>query len=166
MPEISLIDATYGLLNAARRDPARLAALLSAAITEGWLEFPEALETMCADYEKSPAPRQWGTLFFLRNAPRRLVGWGGYKGAPNEGAVEIGYAIAPGERGKGFATAAARAMIGRAFAAPGISAVTAHTLAEENASTAILKKLGFEKTAAFIDPDDGPVWAWRLERNA
>lgn len=165
MANILLIDANFELLDAARRTPARLAALLNAEIAEGWLEFPEALEIMCADYEKSPGAREWGTLFFIAEIPRRLVGWGGYKGAPNEGAVEIGYAIAPGERGQGNATAAARAMIDRAFLSSKISAVIAHTLAEENASTKVLKNLGFERVAEFVDPEDGPVWGWRRERS-
>lgn len=164
MPDILLVDATFDLIDAARRDADRLSRLLTAGIADGWLDFPEALEAMEADYAKSPGPREWGTLFFLLDTPRTLVGWGGYKGAPQEGAVEIGYAIAPGEHGKGIATAAAEAMIKRAFAAPGISAVTAHTLAETNASTSVLRKCGFEKVAEFVDPEDGPVWGWRLDR--
>ncbi|MEZ5893472.1 MAG: GNAT family N-acetyltransferase [Parvularculaceae bacterium] len=164
MPEITLIDATFELIDAACRGDDALAAALGAEIAAGWLEFPEALDMMRGDYENSPAARRWGTLFFVAGSPRRLIGWGGYKGAPKDGAVEIGYAIAPGERGKGYATAAAQAMVARAFAAPEISAVTAHTLAEENASTSVLKKTGFDKVSDFIDPEDGPVWGWRLER--
>ena len=165
MPEITLVDATFELLDAACRGDDALAATLGAEIAEGWREFPEALDMMRGDYEKSPAARRWCTLFFAADDPRRLVGWGGYKGAPKDGAVEIGYAIAPGERGKGYATAAAQAMIARAFASDGISAVTAHTLAEENASTSVLKKIGFDKVSDFIDPEDGPVWGWRRERS-
>lgn len=164
MTDILLVDATLDLLDAAAGDEARLSRLLNATIADQWLAFPEALAAMREEYAKAPAAREWGTLFFLLDSPRTLVGWGGYKGAPKEGVVEIGYAIAPGHRGKGFATAAAEAMIARAFASPGVGAVTAHTLAEENASTAILRKLGFKKTAAFIDPEDGPVWGWRRER--
>ena len=164
MPKIGLIDATFETLAAARRGDGALAAMLGMEIAKGWLEFPEALDMMCADYESAQAAREWGTLFFIAESPRRLVGWGGYKGAPKEGTVEIGYAIAPGERGKDYATAAARAMIERAFASADISAVTAHTLAEENASTSVLKKTGFDKVSDFIDPEDGPVWGWRLEK--
>ena len=159
-----LIDATFSMLDAARRGDGAFRAAIGADVAPGWLEFPEALAAMCADYEKSPAAREWGTLFFVLEEPRRLVGWGGYKGAPKDGAVEIGYAIAPGERGKGLATEAARAMVERAFASPAVKTALAHTLAQENASTAVLKKLGFCKTAEFTDPEDGPVWAWRLER--
>lgn len=166
MMKIELVDATHEILNAARHDAAALSRLIDAEIADGWLEFPEALEIMCADYEKSPATRPWGTLFFVSDAPRTLCGWGGFKGEPKDGVVEIGYAIAPGLRGRGLATAAARAMIERAIRSPDIIAVAAHTLAEENASTAILVKLGFRKTAEFVDPEDGPVWGWRLERGA
>ena len=42
-------------------------------------------------------------------------------------------------------------------------AVTAHTLAEENASTKVLQRCGFTRTAELIDPDEGPVWRWELQ---
>jgi len=38
--------------------------------------------------------------------------------------------------------------------------ITARTLMEENASTKILKKNGFQFVGSVIDPDDGEVWEW------
>lgn len=32
--------------------------------------------------------------------PRTLVGWGGFKGAPRDGVVELGYAVAPAWTGE------------------------------------------------------------------
>jgi hypothetical protein len=40
--------------------------------------------------------------------------------------------------------------------------VFAQTLPEENASTAILKKLGFTLVGSVQHPDDGTVWEWEL----
>ena len=40
--------------------------------------------------------------------------------------------------------------------------VVAHTLAEENPSTAVLTKCGFERTATIADPDEGEIWRWEL----
>ena len=44
----------------------------------------------------------------------------------------------------------------------GIDTVTAHTLGEENASTAVLRKNGFVRTGDIVDPDEGTVWRWEL----
>jgi hypothetical protein len=44
-----------------------------------------------------------------------------------------------------------------------VSVVCAHTLAKENASTKVLTRCGFRKTAELDDPDEGPIWRWELE---
>jgi hypothetical protein len=44
--------------------------------------------------------------------------------------------------------------------------VIAHTLPQENPSTRILRRLGFEHVGEAVDPDEGPVWLWRLGRTA
>ena len=41
-------------------------------------------------------------------------------------------------------------------------AIIAQTLPEENASTAVLKKNGFEFEKKFDHIEDGKVWQWRL----
>jgi RimJ/RimL family protein N-acetyltransferase len=162
--EMILVDASGGLIEAHFEGPDAFARALGAEIAEGWLEFPDALASMRKAYAVDPCARRYGTTFFVLAEPRVLVGWGGYKGPPKDGAVEIGYAIAPGWRGRGLATEAARALIARAFADAAVIAVTAHTLAAENASTAVLRKVGMMKTGARVDPEDGPVWAWRIAR--
>ena len=40
--------------------------------------------------------------------------------------------------------------------------VTAQTLAGENASTAVLRKLGFEVARELDDAEDGELWDWHL----
>jgi hypothetical protein len=42
--------------------------------------------------------------------------------------------------------------------------IFAHTLAEQNASTVILRNLGFEFVGAVDHPEEGAIWEWR--RNA
>jgi [ribosomal protein S5]-alanine N-acetyltransferase len=77
--------------------------------------------------------------------------------------VEIGYEIAPEFRGRGLATAAVRAMIDKAVASSSrISSVIAHTLAAENPSTGVLRRIGFEHVGEVDHPEEGTVWRWAL----
>jgi hypothetical protein len=50
-------------------------------------------------------------------------------------------------------------MMARARAA-GVVTVSAHTLGEENASTAVLRRSGFHVVAELPDDELGAVWRW------
>ena len=132
------------------------------AVIEGWAGFPEALPH-ALDSARRHSPDPWGShLFFDDDA---LVGFGGFKGLPIGGEVEIGYAIAPARQGRGLATTAARTLIDSARDR-GATRVVAHTLATPNASTAVLVHCGFTRTATIADPDGGVddnVWRWELQ---
>ena len=92
----------------------------------------------------------------------QLIGTCGFKGAPSiDGEVEIGYEIADNYQNRGLATETARALTEFAFAQSGVEKVIAQTLAEENASVRVLKKLGFEFVCAKIDIEDGEIWEWK-----
>ena len=67
---------------------------------------------------------------------------------------------------KGIATTLARELLKIAQAADNRLSVFAQTLPEENASTSILRKLGFRMTGTVEHPDDGHVWQWELPMNA
>jgi [ribosomal protein S5]-alanine N-acetyltransferase len=43
-----------------------------------------------------------------------------------------------------------------------VATLVAHTLAQENASVRILRRLGMKQVGETIDPDDGPVWRWEM----
>ena len=66
--------------------------------------------------------------------------------------------------GQGLATDAVAQMVQRDFADGAVHAVDAHTLGQNNPSTRVLQKTGFRKIGEIEDPDDGPIWQWRLER--
>lgn len=90
---------------------------------------------------------------------------GGFKGKPNqEGVVEIGYEIIPNYRNQGLATEVAQGLIDYAFSYPQVQLVIAHTLAEKNASTKVLEKVGMFYQETINDPEDGMIWRWSLER--
>jgi RimJ/RimL family protein N-acetyltransferase len=161
------VDGTLALLTAAIAGGSALEALLDVSVADGWEGFPEALPILRSSYEANPEGHCWGSLFFIEPEVRTLVGFGGFKGPPSfDAAVEVGYAIAPAFRGRGLATDAVAQMVQRAFADTTVRAVDAHTLGQANPSTRVLEKSGFQKIAAFDDPDDGPIWHWRRERLA
>ena len=90
------------------------------------------------------------------------MGNGGWKGAPVNGAAELGYAVAPRRQRRGIATAAVRELITRARIT-GLRTVVAHTLPHESPSTNVLTRCGFTQVGEVLDPDDGLVWRWELQ---
>ena len=139
--------------------PDAFRALTGRRVEPGYSSFDGVLEHALATITTGGIAPEWSTHLFYGTADEGspLLGIGGFKGPPADGAVEIGYEIAPTLRGRGRATAAATAMIDQARAA-GCTTVLAHTLAETNPSTSALTRLGFRRTATIDDPDDGPIW--------
>jgi RimJ/RimL family protein N-acetyltransferase len=152
---VRLIRPDEVLLNAAREGDASLAHALGHEVVPGWATFTEAL--------KSTDAAAWGPRFFVAGDPPELVGWGGFKGPPREGVVELGYEIAESRRGRGLATAATLAMLSEAFEDERVGTVIAHTLPERNASTRVLEKAGFRFDGKAREGDHA-VWRFALER--
>lgn len=160
-----LIPATSALLDAAvAENPASLSGMLGGVdIAAGWSHFPEALVWMRDFLREHPDQADWWAYFIVHRHDVRLIGTAGYKGPPTpEGDVEIGYEIADAYQGRGLATETAAALVAHARRQPGVRTISAHTLAVENASCAVLRKLGFSVVQEKIDLHDGPVWAWQL----
>lgn len=162
---IRLIRPDPALLDAAQAGDAELARALGLAVVPGWATFTEALrpkrDALAADTDAAA----WGPRFFVAGEPPELVGWGGFKGPPRDGVVELGYEIAESRQGRGLATAATRAMVSEAFADQRITAVIAHTLPERNASNRVLEKAGFRFDGE--GPEGGRVvWRFSLTRLA
>jgi [ribosomal protein S5]-alanine N-acetyltransferase len=88
------------------------------------------------------------------------IGACGFKTPPDDGAVEIAYFTFPEHEGRGVATQVARLLVDLAFR-NGVRLVRAQTLPAQNASTAILTKLGFSKMGTVSHPEDGLVWEWQ-----
>jgi len=160
---IHLVRPDVALMDAALSGDEALAAALGHGVAPGWATFTEALGPTRDSLAGRPEGFAWGTRFFVTDEPLELVGWGGFKGAPQDGVVELGYEIAEGRRERGHATAVTRAMLAEAFADPEVSAVIAHTLPELNASNRVLEKAGFSHDGT-VDDDGQDVWRFRLSR--
>jgi RimJ/RimL family protein N-acetyltransferase len=155
---LDVVPATAEDLRLLRDDPARFEEVRGLRVEPGWSPFDGALDGALRMLEGGMEPR-WATHLFVHRPDAAVVGIGGFTGPPVEGTAEIGYAVAPAYQGQGLATEAASRLLAAA-ARGGVRTVRAHTLAEENASTRVLARLGFERTAELTDPEDGPVWRW------
>jgi [ribosomal protein S5]-alanine N-acetyltransferase len=152
-------------MDAALEGDEALAEALGAEVVAGWATFTEALRPARDALVDRPDGTRWGTRLFVAGEPPELVGWGGFKGPPKEGMVELGYAIAPDRRSRGLATAATEAMVAEAFDDPEVSAVIAHTLPERNASNRVLEKVGFHLDGEAAEHGER-VWRFRLSVDA
>jgi RimJ/RimL family protein N-acetyltransferase len=141
LTEVRLVVADERLLEAAIEGPRALERATGLAVVDGWYVFPGSLTRVRDQLRADPGAARWGTRVFV--ADGAVVGWGGFKGPPRDGTVELGYAIAPAREGRGLATAAVRAMVREAFADPAVRAVIAHTLPEPGPSPRVLEKAGF-----------------------
>lgn len=90
-----------------------------------------------------------------------VLGTGAFKSPPHGGQVEIAYFTFPEHEGKGIATWMARQLLVIAHHKDPALVVTAQTLPEKNASTAILQKLGFTRNGEAWDEEVGTVWVWQ-----
>lgn len=121
----------------------------------------EVLAANASMYRRSGFHPPWVAYLVIDKG--RCVGTCAFKGAPRENRVEIAYFTFPQYEGQGLATQMAEALVDIARAQiPGIT-VTAQTLREENASTHILAKLGFQRVGTVENEEAGLVWEWHLE---
>ena len=160
---IRLVRPDLNLLDSALAGDDALARALGIEVVPGWVSFTGALKQTRDAVAADPSRTEWGTRLFVCHDPPELVGWGGFKGPPLDGVVELGYEIAGARQGQGLATAATQAMVDEAFGDELVSAVIAHTLAERNASTRVLEKAGFGFDGEALEDGD-TVWRFRLAR--
>lgn len=151
------------MLDAALAGDDCLARALGHDVVAGWATFTEALQPTREALALDSGGTGWGARFFVTGDPPELVGWGGFKGAPRNGVVELGYEIAESRQGRGLATVAIRAMVAEAFADERVIAVIAHTLAERNASNRVLEQVGFQYDGD-TQEDGENVWRYSLTR--
>ncbi len=164
-PNLKLIAANRTLLHAAKESDEVLANLLNVSTTANWNTFGKEIFDYVLTKLEDVEENYWLSYFIVHQNDAVLIGTGGYKGKPDEdNSVEIGYEIAEAYQGRGFATEAAQALVDHAFEKSFIQTVKAHTLAFKNASTRVLEKCGLEKTGELVDPEDGAIWSWAIQK--
>lgn len=104
-------------------------------------------------------PPEWFGYLVAEGETHQLVGVCSLKGPPVDGSVEIAYYTFPGFEGRGIGTEMARFLVERAVTLRDVVLVTAHTVAEHNASTRILEKIGM-RWAGDAEEDGVAVWRW------
>jgi RimJ/RimL family protein N-acetyltransferase len=121
----------------------------------------QACEATAALYGRVGFVPPW--LGYIAVLEDEVVGICGFAAPPANGQVEIAYYTFTAFEGRGIATSMARELVGMAREAEPAVTVTAQTLAESNASTRILEKLGFKRSRSLIHPEEGEVWEWTLD---
>jgi [ribosomal protein S5]-alanine N-acetyltransferase len=162
---IRLVRPDADLLDAALAGDDALARSLGHGVVGGWATFTRSLQRTRDALGAGRSDPRWGPRLFVAGEPPELVGWGGFKGPPRDGVVELGYEIAEPRRGRGLATAAVQAMVAEAFADRRVGTVTAHTLPERNASNRVLEKAGFRFDSEARDAG-AAVWRFSITRTA
>lgn len=144
------------------------------AITErGQLARPLAFTPAIAEqvvaatvglYEKVGFEPPW--IGYLAIESGQCVGTCGFKSPPHNNRVEIAYFTFPEHEARGVATRMATELMRLAWDELPDLTLCAQTLPEENASTSILKKLGFRFVGKVEHPEDGLVWEWQINNSS
>lgn len=164
-PLLRILPCDDTVFDAIRMGDGVLARVLGANVPKKWTESRDSFAPSAIRWKAHPPLQEWWVHLIVYRPDNMLVGSCGYKGEPDaEGCVEIGYEVKASHRGKGLATEAARGLVEHAFTFPEVVQVLAHTMPEENHSTRILEKLGFQRTGEVHDPTDGLVWRWTVNR--
>jgi RimJ/RimL family protein N-acetyltransferase len=107
--------------------------------------------------------KPWISYYAMENSG--LVGCGAFKGAPQNGVVEIAYGTFEVFRQKGMGTEICKLLVELSLKTDPSAMITARTLPQNNFSTRILEKNGFIFSGTVNDPEDGDVWEWVYPKN-
>jgi [ribosomal protein S5]-alanine N-acetyltransferase len=109
-------------------------------------------------YKKVGFTPPWICYYVKQN--ENLVGCAGFKGKPINGTIEIAYGSFEKFRNQGVGTRICKILVDLSLKTDPAIRITARTLPENNFSTKILLKNGFQFIDNVFDPEDGDVWEW------
>ncbi len=127
-------------------------------------ESKEMIKMIQKQYEENGV----GRLAVVEKESGLVVGWSGLKlltKAVNgyQNVLELGYRFVPESWGKGYATESGKASLDYGFHELNAEVIYAYAHSEHEASNHILRKLGFQKTSEFEEPDGICFW-YELKR--
>lgn len=104
-----------------------------------------------------------GRLAVIEKESGLLIGWSGLKLITQEingynNIYDLGYRFIPEYWGKGYALESAKASLDFGFNDLKAEIIYAHAHSENEGSNHILRKIGFEKTGEFTEPDGICFW--------
>jgi ribosomal-protein-alanine N-acetyltransferase len=156
---LRLLPCSQEMARAAISDRGSLEALLGLDVPESWPH--EVLRGLLSIYacrlEDDLELVGWGIWLIVNPKEGALVGDIGFKGKPQDGAVEMGYSIVPNQRQRGYASEAARALAAWALARPSVTRVLAECDRHNTPSIQVLKKIGMRPT-----DEHGDLIRWEL----
>jgi RimJ/RimL family protein N-acetyltransferase len=107
--------------------------------------------------------REWCARLIVRDDDGDVIGHCGFHGPPEDiGRAEIGYSVLPAFRRQGYAVEAAQGLIDFARA-KGRTTVFACVAPSNEASLAVVGRLGFRQTGLQIDEIDGEELVFEIE---
>jgi ribosomal-protein-alanine N-acetyltransferase len=168
-PRLKLVALTADLADLQIRDRVAFFESIGVEMEPAWPPELMGEDTMCWVRDQLAAcPKDAGWYFWVYISPviNRLVGVGGFKGAPAaSGQVEIGYSMLASYREQGLATEAVNALIDWAYEHGEVRRVVAHTRSDRNPSHRVLEKAGFvEGQHSFGEDDQIEMIAWSHDR--
>lgn len=109
-----------------------------------------------------------GRLAVIEKESGLLIGWSGLKLLTHEingynHVYDLGYCFLPESWGKGYALESAKASLEFGFMDLKAETIYAHAHSENEGSNHILRKLGFQQTGEFTEPDGICFW-YELKR--
>ena len=114
-----------------------------------WLagsEVDRAFPFYAARLRVDPAAAAWQGRAIVVRESEEIAGSANFKGAPQDGIVEVGYQLVPRFRGNGYAREALGALVERAFAEPATEEVVAVIHPDNTPSIAVAESVGLAPT--------------------
>lgn len=153
-----------------REDKQKADALIGFNVSADWLEEKDLMQLRMDDYRADKKYISWGLHAVGLRASLEMVGFIGFHTRPNPdylqtiapNAVELGYTIFLPYRRRGFAEESIRGMLDWAVKNHPLDSFIASVSPTNLASTALVKKLGFQKISEQIDEVDGLEFVYRL----
>lgn len=169
-PRLRLVALNQELATTQLEDRAAFFRLLGVDPEPAWP--PELMDQQTMEWTRdrlraSPADTGWYSWIYISPVMNRLLGTGGFKGAPDaDGAVEIGYSMLTSYREQGLATEGVMALLDWAYTHERVTSVVAHTRDDRDASHRVLEKAGFVQGETRCSDDAGhDVISWHHTPN-